>query len=111
MEDTYMTQSGSSPKSAFILLSIISIMVISTLVLISSYFLRPAIEINLKDQLVSSLSKAGLMNSMVRVSGRDVELHGAVSNINERIAAEEAAKQIWGVRQVENHLLVMKGSK
>ncbi len=106
MEDNYVTQTGNSSKSALLLLSIIGVLVISTLVVISSYFLRPTIEFDLKEKLVSSLSKVGLNTPLVRVSGRDVELHGSVATVNELTIAEETAKRVWGVRQVNNHLLI-----
>jgi len=97
---------NSSSKSALLLLSVLGILVISTLVVISSYFLQPTIELDLKRKLTESLSKAGMDSSIIRVSGRDITLHGSISSKNDAKVAEDIAKKIRGVRQVKNSLVV-----
>lgn len=88
----------------------IAVLVISTLVVASTYFLRPNIEDNLKTELKYRFSQVGLGNAVIDVSGRDVILMGDVNNKAEVIKAENTAKKIWGVREVENKLLVNKQS-
>ena len=107
MEDTYVPKLSHSAQSALLLLSIIGVLIISTLVVISSYFLRPTIELDLKEKLVISLSDVALENQVINVSGRDITLHGSVGDIREATIAEETAKKVWGVRQVSNNLFVI----
>lgn len=106
MKDTIMQRISYSSKSPLIFLSILGVLVISTLVMISSYFLRPSIEIDLKEQLIEKLSNIGINTPTIKVSGMDVTLTGTVSDQSKKIIAEETVKKIWGVRRVNNHLVV-----
>ena len=103
-----MKKSISSSKSAFLLLSMLGVLIISTLVVISSYFLLPSIELDLKTKLVANLSRTGVTSSNISVSGRNITLYGPVSSNTDVIVAENIAKSIWGVRQVNNSLLIKK---
>ena len=106
MEDRYVQTFSGSSKSPLILLSILGVLIIATLVMISSYFLRPSIEIDLRDQLSSGLSKAGIVTPIVHVSGMDVTLKGVVLDQSKIEEAEKTAKKVWGVRRVNNYLSV-----
>ena len=84
----------------------LGVLIISTLVAISSYFILPSIELDLKTKLVANLSQTGLTSSNIRVSGRNITLYGSVSSNTDITVAEDIAKSIWGVRQVNNSLLI-----
>ncbi len=86
--------------------SILGVLVVSTLVAASSFFLRPVIELDLKNKLISDLLKAGITPPVINISGRDITLSGFISNEKESIRTEETAKKVWGVRKVNNHLIV-----
>lgn len=105
-----MPKFNNSPKSPLVLLTTLGILVIATLVVASTYFLRPGIELELKNKLANNFAKAGLVNTMINISGRDVTLNGAVPNKAEALKAENAAKEIWGIRQVNNQLLIKNQS-
>lgn len=106
MEDYIVQKPIGLPKSVLLLLSILGVLVISTLVVISSYFLRPSIELDLKAKLIDNFSKAGVDNSIIYVSGRDITLSGSVSSKADAKISENIAKSVWGVRQVNNSLLI-----
>lgn len=97
-----------SSVSPLIFLGILGVLIISTLVMVSSYFLRPSIEIDLKEQLTHSLSNIGIIAPIIHVSGMDVTLSGTVSDSSEKEIAEETVRKVWGVRRVNNHLFVQK---
>jgi len=99
-------KSISSSKSALLLLSMLGVLIVSTLVAISSYFLLPSIELDLKTKLVANLSQTGITSSNISVSGRNITLYGSVSSNTDIIVAEDIAKSIWGVRRVNNSLLI-----
>lgn len=101
-----MQKSISSSKSALLLLSMLGVLIVSTLVAISSYFLLPSIELDLKTKLVANLSQTGITSSNISVSGRNITLYGSVSSNTDIIVAEDIAKSIWGVRRVNNSLLI-----
>ena len=101
-----MSQASNLPKSPFILMSTLGILVIATLVVATTYFLRPQIEIELEIRLAQGFTKAGLVSNLITVSGRDVTLSGAVPNLAISLKAEKIAKKIRGVRQVNNRLLI-----
>jgi len=106
MEDIYVQKFSDSSKSPLIFLSLLAVLIIATLVMISGYFLRPSIEIDLKEQLSNTLSNVGIDTPVVYVSGMDVTLKGTVSKKSEIVIAEEIVKKVWGVRRVNNYLLV-----
>lgn len=93
-------------KSPLVLLVTLSILVVATLVVASSYFLRPSIEQELKRVLTTRFSNVGLTQTVVNISGRDVVLNGVVKDQSEAKKAELTAKETWGVRQVDNQLLI-----
>jgi len=89
-----------------ILLLSLALLVIATLVVITTYFLRPGMEYDLKHQLTSNFHRAGINQATIEVKGRDVILHGAVKNSHAAIQAELIAKQTPGIHQVENRLVI-----
>ena len=97
---------NSPSKSALLLLGTLGILIISTLIAISSYFLQPAIELDLKRKLIINFFKAGIDTSIIHISGRDITLNGSVSSKNNANIAEDLAKKISGVRQVKNNLSI-----
>ena len=94
------------PKSPLIFLGLIAFLIVSTLVVASSYFLKPSIELELKIKLEQSLANVGIFNTGVKLSGRDVILNGQVNSISDLIKAEKIAEGVLGVRDVTNQLLV-----
>ncbi len=105
-----MSEYSQSAKSPFVLLTSLGILVIATLVVASTYFLRPGIEYELKEKLLHDFANAGFVNTSINVSGRDVTLRGNVQDKAEALKAENTAKQIWGIRQVDNQLLIKNQS-
>jgi len=100
-------KSDNSSKSAILLLGILGALIILTLVAVSSYFLLPSIEHDLEMKLKTSLSKVGIFNSEINISGRDITLNGLVSSQSDAVIAEIIANKTWGVRQVTNSLSIM----
>ena len=98
------------PKSPLIFLSTMAILIIATLVVASAYFLKPNIESELKrelrHELARHLSVYDLLDTRIKVSGRDVTLLGYVSTKKEAQQAEAIARQITGIREVENQLMI-----
>lgn len=101
-----MQEAIKNSKSPFILLVTIGTLIIVTLVIASTYFLRPNIESELKTQLHRQLSISGLDGTLIHISGRDVILTGTVKNKSEAVKAENTAKEVWGVRNVNNQVLI-----
>lgn len=93
-------------KSPMILLLSLALLVIATLVVITTYFLRPGMEHDLKHQLRFNFYQAGINDATIEVEGRDVILRGAVKNSHDAIQAETIARQTPGIHHVENHLVI-----
>lgn len=74
----------------------------------STYFLQPNIESELKTQLQNQLSLSGLDGALINISGRDVILMGSVKNKSDATKAENVAKEVWGIRNVSNQILIKK---
>jgi len=102
--------SNKQAKSPFVFLVTLAVLVIATLVVATSYFLRPSIELELKNKLLNNFASLGFNNTTIHISGRDITLHGAVKNKTEAMQAENTAKEIWGVREVDNQLLIKNHS-
>ncbi len=83
-----------------------AILVIATLVAASEYFLRPQIESELKQEITHSFVQAGLSVADIKLSGRDVTLNGAVASKFVAQKVENAAKQITGVRHINNQIII-----
>jgi len=95
-------------KSPLILLVLVAILVVGTLVAASEYFLRPQIESELKQKITRSFAQTGLSIADIKLSGRDVTLNGAVSSRSMAQKVENTTKQIWGVRQIDNQIIIQK---
>ena len=102
------TSSNQFIKSPLILLVLVAILVIATLVAASEYFLRPQIESELKQKVTHSFAQAGLSIADIELSGRDVTLNGAVSSKLVAQKVENTTKQILGIRQIDNQIIIQK---
>jgi len=102
------TSSDHFPKSPLIFLLLVAVLVIATLVVASEYFLRPQIETELKQKITHNFTQAGLFVKDIKLSGRDVTLNGAVSSKFVAQEVENVTKQINGVRQINNYIIIQK---
>ena len=93
-------------KSAMTLLLLIACLVIATLVVISNYFFRPGLEVDLRNRVITKLHSYKLFNPMIQVEGRDVVLNGIARNKLEAAKIEAEIQSISGVHKVENKLLI-----
>lgn len=98
------------PKSPLVFLASVAILTVATLVVASAYFLQPNIESELKGKLIQNFIAVGLRNTNIKLSGRDVTLSGFVLSFNDAVKAEEIAKHVSGVREVNNQLMIKKQS-
>ena len=101
-----MQAEDTTSKSPLTLLLLIGILVISTLVVISNYFLRPGLESSIKDQVRGNLSEIGIETVKVSVEGRNVLLEGFTLNHSDWEKAVNIVNKIQGINQVENLLVV-----
>ena len=101
-----MLKTQPQSKSPLTLLLLIACLVISTLVMISNYFFRPGLELDLKNRIVSKLYSYSLYNPVIRVEGRDVVLNGVARNQEEAEKIEAEIQSISGIHQVDNKLLI-----
>ena len=103
-----MVNSTSQNKSPYILLLLLSVLVISTLVVASLYFIRPNLETELEHRVSDNLEKAGIDEAKleVAVSGRDAVITGQVESLAVAKKVEKTAKETCGVRFIDNQLLV-----
>ena len=104
----FMKVAHQLPKSPLLLLLLISLLIISSLVVATEYFLRPSIETEISNKVVSTLSHLGLHNTLISVSGRDVTLVGYVENKEEIIKALSRTQAIDGVREVTHQLVIKR---
>ena len=93
-------------KSPLTLLVLLGLMVIATLVVISNYFLRPSMEMNLTRNITSNLIKSGIEGASITVSGRDIILEGAVQSEADIVKVERLIQENWDIRQLENKLVI-----
>jgi len=101
------TSSDRFSKSPLIFLLLVAVLVVATLVAASEYFLRPQIESDLRQNITRSFSQAGLSIADIKLSGRDVTLKGVASKLVAQ-KVENTTKQIWGVRQIDNQIIIQK---
>ncbi|MEE9446126.1 MAG: BON domain-containing protein [Cocleimonas sp.] len=93
-------------KSPLVLLLLLTILVISTLITASAYFLRPSIETEIKEKVIEKIEQKGLGNMIVDVSGRDVTISGYVDTKEKSSKVEEISSEVQGVREINNKLLI-----
>lgn len=108
-----MVNSTSQKKSPFILLLLLSILVISTLVVASLYFVRPNLETELAQRVSHNLEKEGVSDTKVDVvvTGRDAVITGEVESIVVAKKIEQTAKDTCGIRFIDNQLLVKNSQR
>lgn len=107
LRTSILSSASKHSKSPLILSAILGFLIISTLVVASSYFLRPNMESELKRQLGNELLLSGIDNTVIDISGRDVTLNGLVNSKAEANKVEKIAREIWGIRDVNNHLVII----
>ena len=95
-----------SSKSPLTLLVLIAVMVVATLVVISNYFLRPGMELDLTHRITKNFLSYGINSAIINVSGRDVTLTGSVLNYTDAKNIEKLIQETQGIRQVENKLVI-----
>lgn len=93
-------------KSPLTLLLLIACLVIATLVMISNYFFRPGLELDLRNRIVSKLYSYRLYNPVIKVEGRNVILNGIARNKIEAEKVVDEIQSISGIHRVENKLLI-----
>ncbi len=93
-------------KSPLVLLLLLTILVISTLITASAYFLRPSIETEIKEKVREKIEEKGLGNMVVDVSGRDVTISGYVDTKEKSSKVEKISSEVQGVREINNKLLI-----
>ena len=103
-----MLKQKSKSKSPLTLLILISFLVISTLVMISNYFLRPGLESDLRNRITATLSAHNIVNAVIKVQGRDVILNGIAANPLIAKKAESDIKSIAGINAVRSKLVIEK---
>lgn len=72
------------------------------------FFKIPSIESELITNAETALTNAGINIDSISISGRDVTLHGIVSNNNIREKAEEIVNEVWGINSVINNLKILE---
>ncbi len=103
-----MQESERSSRSPLTLMILIGFMVISTLVVMSNYFIRPSMESGLAQKITENLHSQGLLDMTLKIRGEDVTLTGHASNNAEAIKAEKMIQEIWGIHKVDNKLVIKK---
>ena len=101
-----MQAESSTSKSPLTLLLLIGVLVIATLVVISNYFLRPGLELTIKDEVIENLKEGGIKTVKVSVDGRNVLLEGYIFKQEDSIKVESIVSKIEGIHQVKNQLVV-----
>ena len=101
-----MLKPVSKSKSPLTLSLLIACLVIATLVMISNYFLRPGLELDLRNRIVSKLHFQNLLNPVIKVEGRDVMLSGIVPNEGEAEKIEARIQSISGINQIDSQLFI-----
>jgi len=94
------------PKSPLVLLFLLTLLVISTLITASAYFLRPSIETEIKEKVIATIEEKGLGNMTIDVSGRDVTISGSVDTESDSSRVEKISSEVQGVREINNKLLI-----
>lgn len=89
-----------------VLLLVVSLLVISTLVVLSNYFLRPGLELDLRNRVISTLNAHNISNAKINVEGRNVVLSGFANNLLEAKQIGSEVEKISGVSYVKNKLVV-----
>ena len=97
-------------KSPLMLSLILASLVIATLVMISNYFFRPGLELDLKNKILSKQYSHQLLNPNIKVEGRDVILKGIARNKFEAAKIEAEIQSVSGIHDVDSRLLIQNQS-
>jgi len=76
--------------------------------MVSNYFLRPGLELDLKNKIISTLYSHNIFNAVIEVKGRDVYLSGITPNALEANKIEADIQSISGVNQLKSRLQVIQ---
>jgi outer membrane protein OmpA-like peptidoglycan-associated protein len=101
-----MPDSTRSTQQLFPLMALLTLLVVATLTLLTLWFKQPVIETDLLQRARQTLTEAGLPPSGLHFSGRDGVLSGTVASEAEASRLVEIASQVYGVRDVDNQLIV-----
>lgn len=88
------------------LVAFLVLLIVATLTLFAMLFIQPVMETDLLQRTRQALSEAGLPADGIRFQGRDGILTGTVANDSTAAQLVEATRQVYGVRAVNNHLIV-----
>jgi len=105
-----MLKPEEKPKSPLTLSFFIACLLIGTMVMISHYFFRPGLEMDLENRVVNKLHSYNLLNPVIKVEGRDVVLNGVVPNKNAAAKIEAEVENISGIHNVESQLFIQNQS-
>ncbi len=89
---------------------VLASLVIATLVMISNYFFRPGLELDLKNRILSKHYSHQLLNPVIKVEGRDVILNGVARNKDEATQIEAEIQSVLGIHNVDSRLLIQNQS-
>jgi len=101
-----MLKPEAKSKSPLTLSLLIACLLIGTMVMISHYFFRPGLEMDLKNRVVNKLYSFNLLNPVIKVEGRDVVLNGVVPNKKAAAKIEAEIESISGINNVKSQLLI-----
>lgn len=73
---------------------------------ISGYFLAPAIEHDIQENIENSIKGNANGELLLNISGRDVNLKGIVENETDKFNVENIISDVAGVRQLNSELLI-----
>lgn len=105
-----MSKQHNLPSSPLILLLLIGLLVISTLLMLAYYFVRPGVELELEKKIIQKFESQNLLNTAISVKGRDVSISGVVLNKVDALNVEMILNSIEGIRQINNHLVLRNQS-
>lgn len=89
---------------------IVASLVIATLVMISNYFFRPGLELDLKNKILSKQYSHQLLNPVINVEGRNVILKGIARNKVEAAKIEAEILSVSGINDLDSRLLIQNQS-
>ena len=105
-----MFKSDQKSKSPLTLSLLVACLIIATLVMISNYFFRPGLEMDLKNRILSKLYSHRLLNPVIKIEGRDVILKGIARNKSEAAKIEAEIQSVSGIHNVDSRLLIQNES-
>lgn len=105
-----MNSDNHQQTSPFTLVIILGVLVISTLVLISHFFLAPKIENDLRNQISERLTKEMNGNVFFNISGRDVNVKALVADKTEADKFKSIISSVEGIRDFNFDFMIKNQS-